>query len=1227
MRLISKAIEAISAKPFEYTWPNSNEAQFQTKYGLYEVRFPQHGEGLYEVTFALDGSYYTSNINAPLKDLLRISKTIENIFKEHMQGRTDTIYMASGTSAKRTSIYQKFFSNYALKNNLLYFKDGNHVYLVIMEDAEKWFDISKKTGIGYQNLLSWKKAGFTPEEMTSWYNAVGSLYRFTPKYLRRLIDEYGLTPQQYRNIQVKMILNLHELELLLSRDIDIDVFVKYMEILDDTEDAVLFIGHDIPIEVVEQWYGAALYPHNIWSFYTSWGESNDFTPEEASLWQNTGIFKAHEAAELRKNNITPEMYTKWKAVGPYNVKIEEIVKLSELNISPEEYYRWSNEDFTFSQIVNNVFEGVSLSEAIEDRNKYSMKLSSEHQKQIELMKFLSRVAIELGVAKHVYVVGGAVRNFVIDKPIKDIDIVIDSISLGGKDSAWFANELAKKIPVNTNYTVNQYGVSILTIKEDWFLGEHNLKDEVIEIANARTESYGGEAGKGYKPDEVNPATIEEDVLRREFTMNTLLWRLLDLTNGPEKAEIVDLTGCGLEDLNNKVLQCPRDPDIVFSDDPTRLLRVIKFVAKYDFKVPDDLRASIKRNVNKLKNAPWEAIGTLFVENVLKEPTAPMALRLMKDLGMLEVVADIVIENKAFYNYLARQLNSQNVFLLLDLLDLGFEDPTPLNKFSPEQVNRIKEIVSVLSGVEAEIFINVLNKPPVDNNRFIEEFSLEGRDRSLPKTYAQEAILQDPSLVFDQEEMNEVVYSMLSNKLSFVIEAIGDTEPYPITYYDNDEAYFDIDSGGQYRVGFDPMRGSNNVFSVDFSYNGSFDRTPDVDKREKLKILSTIKEAFNELLKRNPGTQLIYTSPTTNSRKKLYKRFFQSHPLIKDHIDAGKDGLFGVLEFDDHEAWLKMLKRSNRKEQLFAVINFYYAGFDADEADYFMNRGILSVNTANKIVNNPELERWLDLGIPTEYLEDWMDSEFTPEEAKEWIDLGIEGQQAPIFYRVWKSTNLDFDQIKYLSRVLNSMISIREAVRSGYDLKKAYRLYIKLVDAIEEYAGSILYNSVHYNDIEMLERALSIHAFVRHDWIRDWVSGPMTVEEIREWSEFFEKPHQARQWYDLKVFTPQQAVQLVISKMSADNAKMLVDDYKLSAEEIIEWSKLRRNIHDIIEFLKLDIPLEEAKKWWELDDHAHVYIGRLFKNGIDTVEEYLEVLNSDDVFKNMGDVAYSLRLSQ
>lgn len=380
--------------------------------------------------------------------------------------------------------------------------------------------------------------------------------------------------------------------------------------------------------------------------------------------------------------------------------------------------------------------------------------ASAHRRSIALMKFLSNAARRLGVAKHVYVVGGAVRNFVIDQPIKDIDIVIDSVS-AGRDSDWFAKELARQIPAPTDITTNQYGVAILTVKGDWDLDGENMKGEVIEIANARSESYA--KGKGYKPTEVQPATIEQDVKRREFTFNSLMWRLLDLAKGPDKAEIIDLTGCGLRDLQEGKLKCPADPNKTFSDDPSRMLRAIKFTGKYGFKIPKDVAAAIKRNAKKMKRMPWEAIGKILVENVLHEPTARKSLKQMKELGLLDVVSEMIQEQKPFATYMANQLRrNRKVHLLLDLMDLGVPVGTPLHFLNPKQRQRVRELTVQMHEDEAAKFADKLIKPPVNNKEVIDKLMLPGPQRRHIQPLARELILENPDLAGNPRKLTEMV---------------------------------------------------------------------------------------------------------------------------------------------------------------------------------------------------------------------------------------------------------------------------------------------------------------------------------------------------------------------------------------------------------------------------------------------------------------------------------------
>lgn len=385
-------------------------------------------------------------------------------------------------------------------------------------------------------------------------------------------------------------------------------------------------------------------------------------------------------------------------------------------------------------------------------------------KSTAIMRFLSGVARTHGVGRSVYVVGGAVRNFLLGVPVKDVDIVIDAVALGnGRDSDWFAKVLAGEIPVPTNVTTNQYGVAILTVKGDWELEGIPMKGEVIEIANARKESYsgGGGKGKGYKPTDVVPATIEEDVVRREFTFNTLLWRLEDLAEGPDKAEIIDLTGVGRKHLDEGEIHTPADPDKTFGDDPTRMLRALKFLLKYNLKISPDTAAAIRRNAPKLQNMPWEAVGNILLRDILNTPKAKAALLVMDDLGLIAALAEIIRTTPEFAAFLARQLAAGNhsVDLLLDLADMGIEKKN-LSFLSEDQKAKLRTIVMGLSHEAAKELLAALKTPKIDSMALIEEFKLEGRARGTLAPTARALLLEHPEWVHDPEALNAAMRASL-----------------------------------------------------------------------------------------------------------------------------------------------------------------------------------------------------------------------------------------------------------------------------------------------------------------------------------------------------------------------------------------------------------------------------------------------------------------------------------
>ena len=383
-----------------------------------------------------------------------------------------------------------------------------------------------------------------------------------------------------------------------------------------------------------------------------------------------------------------------------------------------------------------------------------------HERSVALMKHLAAVAVQSGVGDHVYIVGGAVRNFLMGSKIKDIDIVIDTVG-AGKDSEWFADQVRKSVssnvPGNTNLTTNQYGVAILTVRE-WKIDGAFVGRQVIEIANARRESYGAPEGKGYKPHLVERCTIQEDLLRREFTFNTLLWRMADLVDGPEKAEVLDLTGQGRSDLEGRVIHTPSPPDKTFSDDPTRMLRAVKFVARYGFRTSVDVFASILRNASKLRQMPWEAVRKILVEDILEGPNPRQSVVFMQSLGLTPVLKTWLDEEQGFRTALGRALNEADPDLILDLYDLDWTMSTPISFLTKEGRQRLREIIKDMDPNVAYGFVQSLQRPPVDQPALFEKYKLQGKDRGRVLHVAREALLQGPS---EANRLHDVVDVLLS----------------------------------------------------------------------------------------------------------------------------------------------------------------------------------------------------------------------------------------------------------------------------------------------------------------------------------------------------------------------------------------------------------------------------------------------------------------------------------
>lgn len=284
----------------------------------------------------------------------------------------------------------------------------------------------------------------------------------------------------------------------------------------------------------------------------------------------------------------------------------------------------------------------NLKEATESPESASGR--SEQAKRAEaLMIWLARNVggLKAGeVAKNTYIVGGSVRDYLLGKDPKDIDVVIDAVALNGFDSEKLAHAIMRISPASFSLATNLFGVSIMTVKSSWRVptldGEIvDLKGEDIEIATARSEMY--DEG-GYKPVDVEAAPIELDVYRREFNFNTLMWRLSDLVDGPDGAPVIDITGRGLSDLRSGIMDTPDDPVVTFTDDPSRMVRAVKFGARYNWHISPRVVETIHQNAHLLKNVPHGKLSDLLLKQIL--PLGANAFERLSELRLNDVLGEI-----------------------------------------------------------------------------------------------------------------------------------------------------------------------------------------------------------------------------------------------------------------------------------------------------------------------------------------------------------------------------------------------------------------------------------------------------------------------------------------------------------------------------------------------------------------------------------------------------------
>ena len=227
---------------------------------------------------------------------------------------------------------------------------------------------------------------------------------------------------------------------------------------------------------------------------------------------------------------------------------------------------------------------------------------------IPVIKIISEIANKTG--KKVYAVGGFVRDIILNRARNDLDILV--IGSGVE----FALMVAEELKIKNVSVFKKFGTA-----------HFDYDNMNIEFVGARKESYDRKTRKPI----VENGTFEDDIARRDFTINTLAISL----NKEDFGIIIDSYG-GIGDIENRLIKTPLDPKQTFDDDPLRIMRAFRFASQLNFNVDENILNAASSMRERLSIVSQERITDEFLK-ILGSPQPSVGLKLLFDSAVLEII--------------------------------------------------------------------------------------------------------------------------------------------------------------------------------------------------------------------------------------------------------------------------------------------------------------------------------------------------------------------------------------------------------------------------------------------------------------------------------------------------------------------------------------------------------------------------------------------------------------
>ena len=256
------------------------------------------------------------------------------------------------------------------------------------------------------------------------------------------------------------------------------------------------------------------------------------------------------------------------------------------------------------------------------------------------ISIIDTISIEAELSgKEVYLVGGFVRDLILNRRNKDIDVMV--VGNGIDFAKLISKKLNKKLQIFKNF-----GTAML-----------KTENYEIEFVGARKESY----SKDSRNPVVEQGTLVEDLSRRDFTINSLAISL----NKKNYGEIIDLFS-GRADIDKKIIRTPLDPKTTFHDDPLRMMRAARFASQLDFLVDKNNLEFIKSENKRIEIISKERIND-ELNKILMSKKPSVGLKVLKESGLLELILPEICDLQGI-DEIEGKTHKDNFYHTLKVLD-------------------------------------------------------------------------------------------------------------------------------------------------------------------------------------------------------------------------------------------------------------------------------------------------------------------------------------------------------------------------------------------------------------------------------------------------------------------------------------------------------------------------------------------------------------------------------